>query len=430
MHKVIISNGVFRFHLVSAAVEAARRGALDMFLTGAYPTGHLMGPVARWIARLSPPVARFLDRASSGLPESRVRSVWLAELFIQSGVACGKLLHLHDLNNRLQSIGLQLYGWLARRPIARSQAQIYHYRAGYGGSSVDLAKRMGMLCLCDHSIASPLVLEFMVDHGGVIPTPDLIPRTKLSPMWKRVMADIDAADHVLVNSEFVRTTLMLHRTPKNKISVVYQGLDEKFVDCVPPAAQPSGANHILFAGEVSRRKGFDLVIQALEATASKDWVLTVAGGINEKERHIYQAFLSRSNVLHLGFVSRQKLAELMSGIPIFLFPSLAEGSARVVFEALACGCYVITTPNAGSVVEDGVHGALVPPGDAASLRLAIEKALSDPSLVRDIGVRNRTFVRDQHSQDKYGDQLNALYGRLLVARGSHRTESIKTNSLS
>ncbi|MEM5383454.1 glycosyltransferase family 4 protein [Paraburkholderia phymatum] len=429
MHKVIVSNGVFRFHLVSAAVEAARRGALDLFLTGAYPTGRLMEPVARRIAALCPPVARFLDRASTGLPDSKVRSVWLAELFIQSGVACGKLLGLHDINNRLQSLGLQLYGWLARRPIARSKAQIYHYRAGYGGSSVHLAKRMGMLCLCDHSIVSPLVLEFMVDNGGRVPTPDLIAESKLSPMWKRVLADIEAADHVLVNSELVRTTLISDRTHKDKISVVYQGLDEKFVDCVPKV-QPAEASHILFAGEVSRRKGFDLIIAALEAMPPEDWVLTVAGGINEKERHIYQGFLSRPNVNHLGFISRQKLGELMSATPIFLFPSLAEGSARVVFEALACGCYVITTPNAGSVVEDGVHGALVPPGDAAALRVAIAKALRAPSVVREIGARNRVFVRSRYSQATYGDQLDALYRRLLADHHKRRTENIETDSIS
>ena len=48
-------------------------------------------------------------------------------------------------------------------------------------------------------------------------------------------------------------------------------------------------------------------------------------------------------------------------------PASVEGSARVVFEALAAGCYVITTPNAGSIVKDEVHGALVEPGSADGL---------------------------------------------------------------
>ena len=47
----------------------------------------------------------------------------------------------------------------------------------------------------------------------------------------------------------------------------------------------------------------------------------------------------------------------MSRAEVFVFPSLAEGSARVVAMAMAAGCYVITTPNSGSVVRDGAMGA-------------------------------------------------------------------------
>jgi glycosyltransferase involved in cell wall biosynthesis len=413
MFKVIVSNGVFRFHLVSAAMEAARRGALALFVTGAYPKGRLAGYLIRQFAEKSPRLARLFDRSCEGLPEEKITSIWNAELLIQAGVIFGRVFGLHGFNDRLQGVGLQIYGWSACRSIKRADADIYHFRAGYGGRSVALAKARGMLCLCDHSVVSPLVFDFMVENGGKLPGCKTIAATRLSPIWKRVLADIEAADHILVNSELVRTTLTCHQIPREKVSVIYQGLDEKFIAGIPRQKNDKAKQHILFAGEVSRRKGFDVVIQALGQIPSTDWVLTVAGNVNEKATREYGEFLRRDNVRHAGFVSRETLAELMAATPIFLFPSLAEGSARVVFEALACGCYVITTPNAGSVVEDGVHGSVVEPGDAHALRVAIVAALANPSRVHEIGTHNRSFVHKHYGQSSYGDQLDALYRRLL-----------------
>ena len=72
MFKVIVSNGVFRFHLVSAAMEAARRGALALFVTGAYPKGRLAGYLIRQFAEKSPRLARLFDRSCEGLPEEKI----------------------------------------------------------------------------------------------------------------------------------------------------------------------------------------------------------------------------------------------------------------------------------------------------------------------------------------------------------------------
>ena len=58
----------------------------------------------------------------------------------------------------------------------------------------------------------------------------------------------------------------------------------------------------------------------------------------------------------------------MSNSDIFLFPSLAEGSANVIFEAMASGCAIITTPNSGSIVKNNHNGFIINPGDAFQLK--------------------------------------------------------------
>jgi glycosyltransferase involved in cell wall biosynthesis len=98
----------------------------------------------------------------------------------------------------------------------------------------------------------------------------------------------------------------------------------------------------------------------------------------------------------------------------FVFPTLADGSARVVLEALACGLFVITTPNCGSIVEDGIHGFIVPPGDNDALEKAIREAIAtDRDQLYEIGRANSKVVREQYTQKQYGDKLIKLYNELL-----------------
>jgi glycosyltransferase involved in cell wall biosynthesis len=104
----------------------------------------------------------------------------------------------------------------------------------------------------------------------------------------------------------------------------------------------------------------------------------------------------------------------MQSSHVFVFPSLSEGSARVVFEALACGCYVITTPNSGSIVEDRVHGAVIPPNDPHALIQAIQWAQKNLSKVLKIGDNNAKLINRNYSQRHYGQNLQKLYAELLT----------------
>ena len=70
----------------------------------------------------------------------------------------------------------------------------------------------------------------------------------------------------------------------------------------------------------------------------------------------------------------------MAAADVFVFPSLFEGSAVVTYEALACGLPSVVTPDAGSVVRDGIEGFVVPPRDVDDLAAAMEQLGNDPEL--------------------------------------------------
>jgi glycosyltransferase involved in cell wall biosynthesis len=201
------------------------------------------------------------------------------------------------------------------------------------------------------------------------------------------------------------------------IHVVYWGVDEaffRFLETVKPslAVQPGS---LLFAGGWQARKGIGTLVEALEGL-SDDWRLEIAGGIDPRSENIpgMDAFLARQQVKYLGILPRSELAAVMKRHRIFVFPSFCEGSARVIFEALAAGCYVITTPNSGSIVQDRVHGRLIAPGDISGLRNAIATAIANPDLVKSVGEDNAQLVATKFRQRDYGNKIKKLYERLLA----------------
>lgn len=408
---VIISNGFNRFHMAVAAASLAKSGDLSLFLTGAYPTPL----VERFAANLPKQVSTKLARRKESVPDAMIRALWWTEIPHLLGQALEKRLGGSALSQSLLALGMRLYGMAARKIVregAARGARIYHFRAGYGGASLREAKKLGLITICDHSAVHPALFDYTGLHGGAFPDKPL-PRPA-DPLWAAVQDDIEKSDHVLVNSEFVRTTFAFQKFDIAKLHVIYLGIDEQFVEGIPPrqADEASGPLRLLYAGVFSRRKGAADLLEALASLGDLDWRLTIAGQIDAEIRIEQGALLADPRIRELGWVGRDRLAAEMSSADIFVFPSLGDGSARVVFEALACGCYVITTPNAGSIVKDGIHGTLVPPGRPEALAAALRAASADRATLHQIGTNNAKLVRETYVQSRYGGQLKDLYRAL------------------
>jgi glycosyltransferase involved in cell wall biosynthesis len=405
-----VSTGFDKTHMTTAAREALDRKHLALAITGAYPTQ----AVVRWARRAGfaeqGRLGRLLDRGE-GIPAERIRALWVPELVYAAGKALARVPHGEPSAQRVCVAGWRLYGRLAARHLARaaSAPEIYHFRAGYGQASIERARRLGMRVVCDHAIAHPAMLEVLMGERDA-------PEGRLhAPINRAALRDIERSDCVLVNSDFVKETFLRCGWAADRVHVIYLGVDDNFLRHIPVRPRPPANESLtlLFAGRLERRKGVDVLAGALEDLDEIGWTLQMAGPVAPEAATRHRRLMGDPRVTFLGNLRRRELVAAMVESAVFVFPSLAEGSARVVFEALACGCYVITTPTAGTIVEDGVHGALVPPGDVRALREAIVAAAADPARVARIGAANATLVRERYRQRHYGDALQALYRGLL-----------------
>ena len=419
---IIINNGFNKFALAAGASELARRELLSAFATGAYPTVR----VQRWLNILgladNRKFARLLARAEP-IPDRLVYADWISESLHEAGRWLQRWRFTRAAGGWANEQSMKWYGQRAQKSVRhaiKSGARLYHYRGGFGHGSVRLAKRHGLFALCEHSIAHPAMLEQLIAENGRWPTQArrAMPADRV---WLDIQRDTEQADAVLVNSDFVKETFLQQGWEPSRVHVIYRGVDDAFLDGAS-RSQSSPTDHgstlrIVFAGGFEVRKGARLLAAAMNellADKSLDFELHMAGGIGEDAQEESAALQQLGKVYHHGMLSRQELASLLRSADCFVFPSLAEGSARVIFEALACGCYVITTANSGSIVEDRTHGRLIPAGDPEALVTAVREALAlGREVLKEVGARNARIVREQYRQSQYGDKLVALYSKLL-----------------
>lgn len=188
----------------------------------------------------------------------------------------------------------------------------------------------------------------------------------------REKAEWAEADLVVCGSEFVRDSIARCGGDSTRCAVVPYGVDASFE--VPWRPRSRGPLRVLTVGEIGLRKGSPYVLEAARSLG-KHAQFRMVGSL--KASPAAQQDL-RAHVEITGPVPRAEILKHYAWADVFLLPSICEGSATVTYEALACGLPVITTPNTGSIVRDGVDGFVVPIADSTAIAASLETFVSAP----------------------------------------------------
>lgn len=221
-------------------------------------------------------------------------------------------------------------------------------------------------------------------------------------------AEWDAADAIICGSDFVTQGLASLGVPPEKLHTVPYGLETAKFSTRRETWDGRRPLRILFAGGVTLRKGPQYFSAALRKLSSNRVAARLVGPVSIREPYLG---LLRGQAELTGQVPRQEMRRHYEWADVFVLPSICEGSATVTYEALAAGLPVITTPNAGSVVRDGVDGFLVPIRDAEAIAARIEQLLGDAALLRRLSENSQARAED-FSWPKYEERLVAAIRKI------------------
>jgi glycosyltransferase involved in cell wall biosynthesis len=174
-------------------------------------------------------------------------------------------------------------------------------------------------------------------------------------------------------------------------------------------------------GRLSPEKGFDVLIRAAAEVARRDggvgFVLFGDGPLREALVRQAAGQGLKGRFVFAGF--RTDLQRFLPWCDLVVLSSHTEGLPVVVLETMAAGVPVVATAVGGTpeVIADGLHGYLVPPGDAAALAGRILDALESEEKRRALGARGRERVRDEFTFAAQAEQYNRLFMSLIKGGG-------------
>jgi glycosyltransferase involved in cell wall biosynthesis len=224
--------------------------------------------------------------------------------------------------------------------------------------------------------------------------------------------ELRLADWVIAPSEAVAESVRREGFAGRGVFIVPFGVDTSTFE--PVAARRDARRfRVVFAGRLEVRKGLHHLLDAWRA-ASLNADLVLAGSPGEPEfveriRRDYRGLFTEA-----GNLGRRELANLLGTADVFVLPSLAEGSALVTYEALACGLPCIVTRETGSVVRDGVDGFIVPARDAAAIRDRLVLLFRDPDLRSRMSAAAAERGR-QFTWDRYHEALSYVMTQIQAA---------------
>jgi len=220
---------------------------------------------------------------------------------------------------------------------------------------------------------------------------------------------------VCVGEEMRRKSLAAGLGPPDRFEVVYNGFEmEQFLEaksCRECLGIPEDAVVLGIVSRMATHKGHRYLVEAAPPGAH---LLFVGDG---EEREALRRLVEQRGVkaTFAGHVPPEAVPDLIASMDVLVHPSIWEGLPRVAIEALLVGRPVVAFDSDGTreVVIDGVTGRLVPPKSVEGLSSAIRDVLGRSDRGRSLGLAGRERVMRQFDWRAAGDQLAALYGRLL-----------------
>jgi glycosyltransferase involved in cell wall biosynthesis len=176
----------------------------------------------------------------------------------------------------------------------------------------------------------------------------------------------------------------LNKKTKSKIVFQTMGIEDEYFESIDKdkarkeLGLPLDKKIIIFIGRISKTKGIDLLIQAMEGINSEDIELKIIGyGKERDELESMAKEKNLKNVEFLGGIFGDKKRRYLNAADILVLPSLKEGAPVTVMEAMASNLPAVVSDVGGTnlMIKNGVNGILIKKGDPIEIYEGIKKGL-------------------------------------------------------
>ena len=235
---------------------------------------------------------------------------------------------------------------------------------------------------------------------------------------EKMVALFKQVDAIHCVSDDMKQTILPYCSSPEKIFINYPSIDTIFFN-----RQKSYIKHdrvtILSIGRFTFQKGYLTGLQAIQRLKAKGYLFTwqiVGSGPQQEELvfHIHQMQLQDVVVL-LGSKKRPEVMALLEEADMYFLPSVYEGIANVVLEAMSMQLPVVCTTSGGmeEVITHGKNGLLSPVYDAESLADNLALLVKNDELRQSLGVAARQRIVEQFDIQTQVTRFETVYTKII-----------------
>jgi starch synthase len=385
MHVVISAGG--RFHAYHLAKQLIKRNALERLYTFAY-TKH----------------------DEQIIPATRViNNQWCQTAdYLFSTLRLSRLCNRSTYNRIKDTI---FDNFVTKQLANEKHIDLFVGWAHYAENSLLIARQKGAKIIIEsgscHITSQQNLIKLEYDRWGLT-VPAVAQKTK-----EKMLREYALADYIMTPSHFVRDSFIRQGTSPKKLLMVPYGADVSFFTPAPTLHKDFT---LLFVGMVSLRKGISYLLQAWDKAnlPIRGTKLKIVGTLQKDFLSIQAKLPKNGNVEFIGGVDRNTLKNLYQGASAFVIPSIEEGLAMVISEAMASGLPVIASTHSGGAerIVHGKTGFLYNPYNVDELARLITWCYENRQAAHHIGQTAHNYIQTC-SWDAYGDNVYRAYQAII-----------------
>ncbi len=238
--------------------------------------------------------------------------------------------------------------------------------------------------------------------------------------FEKLSSEPHLANGWVVASSYTSHTLSEHGIPEGQIHVVPYGVDgNTFAKRILPPG-PNKPFTVIYVGSIIQRKGLSYLLDGVRLLKSTN-IRVLLCGRGVFDRHLVSQYSDLNVEIRLGLPEQELISKIHQS-DIFALPSLTEGFAHVILEAMSCGLPILATPHtcAPDITTEGVHGFIVPIRNAEAIAEKLAWGLDHRSDLATMGeaaaIQARTFT-----WERFKEGIRKAYKEMISSSAQYET---------
>ena len=291
-----------------------------------------------------------------------------------------------------------------------NQADVFLSLSGTGLNTGKEIKKNNKIYICERSSSHILQSQKILSEEYK----ELNQSTLKINKWiiERELQEYNESDIILVPSLYVKRSFENYLPNSNKIHVINLGINLQNFYPINSYTKDKDYFDILFIGGLSIMKGLHYLIKAFKKFNHPKKRLHIVGS-HTSDKNFFSNQFKDDNIFVYGHIHHLKLKEIINKSDVFVLPSLDDGFATVVIQALACGCPVIVSENTGAadIVRENNCGFVIPTKESQVIADKLTLLSDNGQLLKEFS-NNAIKISKKNSWENYVDKLDRLVVQL------------------